>query len=119
MSDYRFTAVFDGDDEPMLITATPRDQLAWEAQSPDRAIGMVATGWATGTHRVTDMYSLSHAAAKRQGLFAGDLTEWKERVTINAGHHPKLDPVPEGQAEGEDQKAEVDDTGEVPTNPAP
>jgi len=77
---FRMTARPDSG-EPFEITAGPRDQLAWERAAPGRAYSALLSG-----HSMTDLYSLAHAAAKRQGLYAGSLAQFEEAVELEVGH---------------------------------
>jgi hypothetical protein len=63
------------------VTAGPRDQLLWEQGGSDRAFGtLLVRGF-----KVSDMYSLAHAALKRQKLWDGTLSELQTEADIELG----------------------------------
>lgn len=97
------TARFD-DGNDIEVTAGPRDQLAWEKSAGNRALSQLLSG----DYRIADLYSLAHAALKRQGLYSGTLKDFEESADVEMGHKSK----------GEDA-AEVDDADENPTQPGP
>jgi hypothetical protein len=107
---FRFTAEFD-DGEKIEITAHPRDQLAWEKENPGRAVSSLIQD----NVRLVDTYSLAWTAAKRQGLFAGDLAKFEELVDLVGGHTVSAAKASEAVAEVE----EVEETTEDPTQSAP
>ncbi|MFJ8966047.1 hypothetical protein ACIRG5_42325 [Lentzea sp. NPDC102401] len=89
------------DGRQIKVTAGPRDQLVWEQAGADRAFGMLLGRG----YKVGELYSLAHAALKRQKLWTGTLTELQELADVELGS--------EEPSAGED----VDD--EVPTPAAP
>ena len=64
--------------EPFNVTATGRDVMAWERKGKDRSLHRL-----TRDMRMTDLYSLAHTAAQRQGLFSGDLRDFEESVELD------------------------------------
>lgn len=117
---FRFTAEFD-DGEKIEITAHPRDQLAWERENPGRAVSSLIQD----NVRLIDTYSLAWTAAKRQGLFAGDLAKFEELVDLVGGHTvtavKAAEAVAEALARGETpvEVEEVPETTEDPTQSGP
>jgi hypothetical protein len=63
------------------VTAGPRDQLKWEQGGSGRAFGdLIARNYKIG-----ELYSLAHAALKRQGLWDGTLQELQEQADVEIG----------------------------------
>lgn len=87
---FHMTVRFD-DGREVEVTAGPRDQLAWEKAAQNRAVSQLLTG----AYRMTDLYSLAHAAMKRQGLFSGTLKDFEDSVDIELGHKRKDEDAPE------------------------
>lgn len=75
-----FDVAFDSG-KKIKVTAGPRDQLRWEQGGSDRAFGtLLVRGF-----KVSDMYSLAHAALKRQALWDGTLSELQDQADVELG----------------------------------
>lgn len=83
------TIKFD-DGREVEVTAGPRDQLAWEKTAQNRSLSQLIGG----ELRVSDLYSLAHAAAKRQGLYTGSLKDLEESADVEYGHSSKGEDAP-------------------------
>lgn len=84
-----FDVVFESG-RTIKVTAGPRDQLKWEQGGSDRAFGsLLGRGY-----RVADLYSLAHAALRRQKLWDGSLDELQDEADVEIS----------------DEESDVDDT---------
>jgi hypothetical protein len=63
------------------VTAGPRDQLAWEQGGSGRAFGELLSR----NYKIGDLYSLVHAAMKRQGLYDGSLKDLQAEADVELG----------------------------------
>lgn len=91
-----FDVTFDDGREPIKVTVGPRDQLLWEQSGSDRVFGALLTR----AYKVGELYSLAHAALKRQDLYDGTLAELQKSADIELGK----------EDESEDDSTEHDDT---------
>lgn len=89
-----FKVIPDGG-ERFDLTADSRDVLVWErtAKGKVRSVGELVE-----SKSFVEFYRLAHIAAKRQGVFDGDLAEFEATHALEVGD---------------------DDDGEDPTRPAP
>lgn len=69
------------DGKTVKVTAGPRDQLMWEQAGSGRAFGELLSR----SYKIGDLYSLAHAAMKRQGLYDGSLKELQEQADVELG----------------------------------
>ena len=69
------------DGRQIKVTAGPRDQLVWEQGGSDRAFGQLLSR----QYKIGELYSLAHAAMKRQGLYDGTLKDLQERADVEIG----------------------------------
>lgn len=65
----------------LKLTAGPRDQLAWEEGGSGRAFGSLLSR----DYSIGDLYSLAHAALKRQELYDGSLKDLKKEAEVELG----------------------------------
>jgi hypothetical protein len=96
------------DGREVEVTAGSQAQLAWEQASPGRAVGQLLKQVMANEYRITDLYSLAHAAMEQQDLYSGSLKDFHKAAEVEMGHNSK----------GE-ESAEVDTTDEDPTQPGP
>lgn len=89
------------DGKQIKVTAGPRDQLLWEQGGNDRAFGDLLSR----RYKVGELYSLAHAALKRQGLWDGSLRELQDQADVELG------------SEDPDSESAVED--DHPTHAAP
>lgn len=74
--------------EPYELVARSRDVVTWEKGGRGRSLGKFAENPAMG-----DLYALAHAAALRQGQFAGPLTEFEQSVDVELIGETDADPT--------------------------
>lgn len=63
--------------EEFEVTATSRDVVRWEKTGKGRSLGRFSDN-----PTMTDLYSLAHGAALRQGLWAGPVAEFEQSVDV-------------------------------------
>jgi hypothetical protein len=63
--------------EPYELTVASRDVVMWEKIDRKHTISRLET-----EPSMTDLYSVTCVAAKRQGLFRGVLAEWETSVDL-------------------------------------
>ncbi len=73
---FTFTVKPDGAPE-FEVEATSRDIVRWEAGGKTRSIGAL-----TDNLRMSDLTDLAWYAADRQGLYAGDIKQFRDGVDI-------------------------------------
>jgi hypothetical protein len=80
--------------EPYVLKIGSRDVVAWE--KIDRRNTMTRLD---SDPKMADIYSVSHLAAKRRGLFTGTLAEWETAVDLELDFTKpeELDPTQPGQ----------------------
>lgn len=76
-----FDVTFDDGRDAIKVVVGPRDQLLWEQGGSDRVFGSLLTR----AYKVGELYSLAHAALKRQGLYDGTLSELQKTADIELG----------------------------------
>lgn len=82
--------------QPYDLEVTSRDIVFWE--KIDRAHTVTRL---ENDPRMSDIYSVTHVAAKRKGLFSGLLAEWETSVDLApAEEPPNSDPTQPGQWPG-------------------
>lgn len=109
---FYFTVVLDGGD-PVEVVASPVDQMAWERGGRDRSCGQLLTDLVGGSVRLVDIYSLAHAAMRRQGNYGGSLEEFEEAAEeVRLGRLAKEKPESDG-----DDRVEESPDDENPTLP--
>jgi hypothetical protein len=91
--------------EKFELTCTARDILAWEKAGPGRAAAQVIN---LAGFRLDDLYSLSFATMRRQGLWGGKETELREWAEVDLGHASV-------SKEDEEREAEEPDPEDLPT----
>lgn len=72
--------------EAYNLTVTSRDVVMWEKTDRSNRISRLEND-----PTITDLYSVTHIAARRQGMFHGSLAEWETSVD--------LDPITEENAQ--------------------
>jgi hypothetical protein len=78
--------------EPYQLEVTSRDIVFWEKIDRTHTVTRL-----DNDPRMTDIYSVTHVAAKRQGLFQGLLAEWETSVDLDTVPEDKPpDPTPPG-----------------------
>lgn len=65
----------------LKVIAGPRDQLAWEEGGSGRAFGELLSR----NYKIGDLYSLVHAAMKRQDLYDGTIKDLKAEADVELG----------------------------------
>lgn len=73
--------------EPFAVHAGSRDILQWERTTKGVTLASLANV------KMADMYGISHIAARRQGLFAGDLATFEATCEIETADTPEEDPT--------------------------
>lgn len=73
--------------EPYDLTVKSRDIVFWEKIDRTHTVTRLEH-----EPRITDIYSVTHVAAKRQGFFSGTLAEWETSVDLE---EPTTQPVAE------------------------
>lgn len=82
--------------EPYDLTVTSRDVVMWEKIDRTHTISRLEA-----SPSVSDLYSVTHVAAKRRGLFAGVLAEWETSVDLENIPNPAAsDPTQPGPSPG-------------------
>ncbi|MGH3986923.1 MAG: hypothetical protein ACRDTZ_06350 [Pseudonocardiaceae bacterium] len=80
------------DGESYDLTVTSRDVVKWEKIDHTHTISRLEA-----SPSITDLYSVTHVAAKRKGLFRGVLAEWETSVDLEPLADPAAsDPTPPG-----------------------
>lgn len=78
------------DREDFEVVAGPRDQLVWERAAKGRALGDLLVLQV----KIEDLYSLAHIAAKRKGLYSGDLKAFEAEADVEMGRRDDSDEDP-------------------------
>lgn len=86
MFDFRVTP---DDGEPFNVEAQARDVLVWERKSNGKRVFSDLLDRTS----LTDMYSLAHVAARRLGLFDGDLATFERTCDVSGQPKPEPDPT--------------------------
>lgn len=74
---FTFTISPDGEEPYELVTGS-RDVVVWEKAGRNRSFSQMANAM-----KFSDLYELSHIAAKRQGKYAGSLADWEASRDID------------------------------------
>lgn len=74
--------------EAFEVKAGSRDVLTWERTGKGKNLMTLRDGLAMG-----DLYRLAHIAARRQGLFNGDLKEFETTVELDFEEDDEPDPT--------------------------
>lgn len=85
------------------LTCESRDILAWEAAGPGRAAAQVMN---LASFRLDDLYALSFATLRRQGLWSGKESELRQWAEIDLGH---------ATMSKEDEEREAEEEADPPT----
>lgn len=82
--------------EPYDLKVSSRDVVVWEKIDRNNTISRLEN-----TPRMSDIYSVAHIAAKRQGLFQGVYAEWETCVDLETIPDPAAtDPTQPGLSPG-------------------
>lgn len=100
---YRVLVTPDGG-EPYRLMIGYRDALAWERTSKKTATQFMLE------QSAADTYRLAHLAARRKGMFTGELTEFEQTCEVEPGW-PKSDKY----ADDEDEQPATPTSGAVST----
>ena len=83
--------------EAYNLEVTSRDIVFWEKIDRTHTVTRLEND-----PRMTDIYSVTHVAARRQGLFSGMLAEWETSVDLDPiiDNAPAPDPTQPGLSPG-------------------
>jgi hypothetical protein len=81
--------------EPYDLTVKSRDIVFWEKIDRNHTVTRLEND-----PRITDIYSVTHVAAKRQGKFSGTLAEWEISVDLDSVEEAPSDPIQPGLSPG-------------------
>lgn len=84
---FTFTVRPDGLDE-FEAKATSRDVVKWEAGGKGRSVTKLTENLHMG-----DLYDLAFVACQRQGLFDGDIREFRDSVDLDFQEDEEADPT--------------------------
>jgi hypothetical protein len=88
--------IFPDNGEPYDLKVTSRDVVMWEKMDRTHTISRLESA-----PSVADLYSVTHVAAKRRGMFAGVLAEWENAVDLEGIPDPHAsDPTQPGHSPG-------------------
>jgi hypothetical protein len=74
--------------EPYDLRVGTRDVVVWEKVDRLNTVTRLESD-----PKMTDLYAVSHIAAKRQGMFTGTLAEWETSVDLELGLNGEVDPT--------------------------
>ena len=74
--------------EPFTMVARMRDVLVWEEAGPNRAAADI-----TSRPKLSDLYSVAHIAARRQGLVDCSLKDFKAGYDVATVPDEEPDPT--------------------------
>jgi hypothetical protein len=78
------------DGEPYELAIEPRDVLAWERVTKKSYSALMTN------MNVVDMYRMAHLAARKRGLFVGELAEFEATVDVGfPGGRKEVEEEPE------------------------
>lgn len=93
MFDFRVTP---DEGDPFDVEAAPRDVLVWERTNKNKRVFSDLLERTS----LADMYHLAHVAARRQGLFEGDLRAFEASCDVSGAPKEEPDPTGSGQSPG-------------------